>query len=56
MKNIFTNPFWKFFLVIILLTGTFLLFRVIKNKDVKIFIGIGGLLLMSYSVIKKKKE
>ena len=55
MKNILTNPYWKSVIVISSLIGTFFLFRLIPNHDIKTVLGIGGLLLVSYSLSKVNK-
>ena len=55
MEKVLTNPYWKSLFIISLLIGTIFLFRFINNKDIKTFLGIGGMLLMSYSFIQKKK-
>ena len=51
-----TNPYWKTLIVFSLLVGTYFLFTVISNKDIKILIGIGGFLLMSFTFYQKEKN
>ena len=55
MKKIFTNPYWKSLFVISLLIATIFLFSFITNKDIKTFIGLGGFLLVLFSLYQKKK-
>jgi len=54
MNKILSNPYWKSVIVISSLIGTIFLFRSIPNQDIKTVLGIGGLLLMSYSFIKRR--
>jgi len=55
MKKIFTNPYWKSIFFIGSLIVTFFLFRFITNKDIKTFIGMGGFLLVLFSLYQKRK-
>jgi len=55
MKKLLTNPYWKFLFVTGSLIGTFFLFSLISNRDIKTFIGLGGFLLVLYSLYQKKK-
>lgn len=54
MNKILSNPYWKSVIVISGLIGSILLFRIIPNQDIKTVLGIGGLLLVSYSLYKRK--
>jgi hypothetical protein len=54
MNKILTNPYWKSVIVISSLFGTIFLFRFIPNQDIKTVFGIGGLLLVLYSLYKRK--
>ena len=54
MNKILSNPYWKSVIIVSCLVGSILLFRSIPDQDIKTVLGIGGLLLMSYSFLKGK--
>lgn len=56
MIKTLTNSYWKSLFIISLLTGTIFLFRFITNNDIKILLGISGLLIMLYSFNQKSNR
>ena len=55
MKNILNSPIWKSVLVIVFMITMILVFRFIDNQTIKTLIGMGGFILMLFSLIKNKK-